>query len=64
MEKEDRSRGNITWKIYIDYWKAGAGVIKILLLVLFLLGAQVNFEHICCCYVEFQQNERNKLLVS
>ncbi|XP_068702097.1 ATP-binding cassette sub-family C member 4-like isoform X3 [Montipora foliosa] len=42
MEKEDRSRGNITWKIYIDYWKAGAGVIKILLLVLFLLGAQAS----------------------
>jgi len=46
-EKEDRYTGTVTWKVYIDYWKAGAGPFLILLLVVVFLGTQVSKSVYC-----------------
>ena len=45
-EKEDRFTGTVTWRVYFDYWKAGGGFLKISLLIILFLGAQVNLEEI------------------
>jgi len=39
-EKEDRYTGTVTWKVYLDYWKAGAGLPLTLLMMIPFLGAQ------------------------
>ena len=41
-EKEDRYTGTVTWKVYIDYWKAGAGILLIILLAVVFLAGQVR----------------------
>lgn len=41
-KEEDRFTGTVTWKAYFDYWKAGAGIPMILLLVILTVGTQVN----------------------
>ena len=41
-EKEDRFTGTVTRKVYFDYWKAGAGIIKILRLIIIFLSVQVS----------------------
>lgn len=40
LKKEDRYTGTVTWKVYIDYWKAGAGILQILFLIVVFLAAQ------------------------
>ncbi|KAL9972704.1 hypothetical protein ACROYT_G019064 [Oculina patagonica] len=39
-EKEDRYTGTVTWKVYFDYWKAGAGIPFLLLLIILTVGTQ------------------------
>lgn len=41
-EKEDHHTGIVTWKVYFDYWKAGAGLIMGMLMAIFFIGTQVN----------------------
>lgn len=41
-EKEDRYTGTVTWKVYFDYWRAGAGIPFILFLIILTVGTQVN----------------------
>ncbi|CAH3114175.1 unnamed protein product [Pocillopora meandrina] len=38
--KEDRHTGTVTWKVYFDYWRAGAGFLKGLILVLLVICTQ------------------------
>ena len=41
-EKEDRYTGTVTWKVYFKFWKAGAGIPMLLVLIILTLGTQVN----------------------
>lgn len=41
-EKEDRYTGTVTWKVYFEYWKAGAGIPMLLVLVILVVGTQVK----------------------
>jgi len=41
-EKEDRYTGTVTWKVYFEFWKAGAGIAMLLLLIILIIGTQVN----------------------
>ena len=41
-EKEDRYTGTVTWKVYFEFWKAGAGFPIVLLLIILTIGTQVN----------------------
>ncbi|XP_068719286.1 ATP-binding cassette sub-family C member 4-like [Montipora capricornis] len=41
-EKEDRFTGTVTRKVYFDYWKAGAGITKILRLIIIFLSVQAS----------------------
>ena len=41
-EKEDRYTGTVTWKVYFEFWKAGAGFPMLLLLIILIIGTQVN----------------------
>ncbi|XP_022806581.1 multidrug resistance-associated protein 4-like [Stylophora pistillata] len=39
-EKEDRHTGTVTWKVYFDFWRAGAGFLKGMILVLLVIATQ------------------------
>ena len=41
-EKKDRYTGTVTWKVYFEFWKAGAGIPMLLLLIILIIGTQVN----------------------
>lgn len=41
-EKEDRYTGTVTWKVYFEFWKAGAGIPMLIVLIILTLGTQVN----------------------
>ena len=59
-EKEDRFTGTVTWKVYFDYWKAGAGFLKMFLLLIIFLGAQVNLEEIQVALPNSLKKQKNK----
>ncbi|KAK7478989.1 hypothetical protein BaRGS_00029750 [Batillaria attramentaria] len=42
-EEEERAKGTVGIKVYVEYFKAGAGIFKFLLLVLFNLVAQCTY---------------------
>ena len=39
-EAEERGEGTVGWKVYLEYFKAGAGILKFLLLAILCLAAQ------------------------
>ena len=42
VEKEDRYTGTVSWKVYLEFWKAAAGIPVLLLLTILTIGTQVN----------------------
>ena len=42
-EEEERQTGTVGLRVYVEYFKAGAGIFKFLLLVVFNIVAQVTY---------------------
>ena len=43
QEEEERQTGTVGLRVYVEYFKAGAGIFKFLLLVIFNIIAQVTY---------------------
>ena len=42
-EEEERQKGTVGWKVYVDYFRAGAGILRFLLMALVCMVAQCSY---------------------
>ena len=46
VEHVERPRGNIPFRLYLSYFKAGGNCLTLFLVLIFGVGAQVNITHL------------------
>ena len=61
VEHVERPRGNIPFRLYLSYFKAGVNCLTLFLVLIFGIGAQVNITHL---FFFPSQYKKRKLIYS